>query len=399
MEQILVGELFHEETEAGIHRVSARVGAELLWFESSNAQLRLSPEGFASALLIPAMSHGRNLVFEDPLCPEWLANTGRIMDYFSRWMGWKPIRIESRFSGARPEPSPGVRRALCFSGGVDSFFSLLTYPKPIDTLVLIHGYDIWLNDEEGARVVFETVQRVAAEKGLHAALIRTNYRDHPIAGRKYRFSYAGALAAIGHLLDGVGELVVSSGLPRREASFNGSNCETDPLWSSKVMKVDHYGGDFTKNQKIRAIAASRLAQQNLRICQQNFYGSFELSEKFLNCGCCQKCIRTMLVLQQEGHLEDFAVFANKTDLPMHLDRVMKVPPVFIPAFDEIRRGGVDRQAERAIRALKRRSKLLNRMEWAGRRGVKGVFRVIRLLDALERKFFWIKRMFLLSSRH
>jgi hypothetical protein len=151
------------------------------------------------------------------------------------------------------------------------------------------------------------------------------------------------------------------------------------------MKIDHYGAHLTKNDKIRAIATNPLAQRNLRICQQNFYGSFALSGEFLNCGRCQKCVRTLLVLQQEGRIDDFKNFANKRELDLHLDQVMQVDPVFIKAYGEIRRRGVDRKTDRAIRALIRRSRVLNGMAWAGRRGRKAAFRLFRLFDAMERK--------------
>jgi hypothetical protein len=64
---------------------------------------------------------------------------------------------------------------------------------------------------------------------------------------------------------------------------------------------------------------------------------------------------------------------------------MRVSPVFIKAYDEIRRRGVDRKTARAIRALIRRSRVLNCMEWAGRRGRKTVFRLFKWFDVVERK--------------
>lgn len=385
MERIIVSKLAYANHRDGVSRVSAEVDGVPLWFESSHTELRLSPEGFGSVLLVPAMSLGRNLVFEDPLCPEWLANTQKLMGLFSDLLGWKPVKIESMALGSYSARAPGRKRALCFSGGVDSFYSLLTYPKPIDTLVLVHGYDIHLDDEEGARIAFEHVQRVAAGKNMDAAMIRTNARKHPIAGRKYRNAYGGAIAAIGHLLDHVSDLVVSSGLPQWETGTYGSQAHIDPLWSSPAMTIDHYGGDTTKNDKIRAIAASPLAHRHLRICQQNFYGSFEMTGNLLNCGRCPKCVRTLLVLQQEGHLDTFETFSNKANLDFYLYRVMRIDPVFIKAYKEIYRRGVDRKTGVAIHALIRRSKVLNRMEWAGRQGRKAAFQILRLFDAVERR--------------
>lgn len=232
MGQVLVEKLVYDNGSSGGARVSAMVGNEPLWFESANTEVRWSPEGFGSALLVPAMSHGRDLVFEDPLCPVWRANVQKLMGYFSKWWGWEPIKIESTAPSMAPISTPGRRRALCFSGGVDSFYSLLTYPEPLDTLVFVHDYDIALTDEDGARIAFDHVQRVAEAANLDAVLVRTNYRDHPVAGKKYKYAYGGAMAAVGHLLNQVGELVISSGLPCGQDEANGSRWDIDPLWSS-----------------------------------------------------------------------------------------------------------------------------------------------------------------------
>jgi hypothetical protein len=142
-------------------------------------------------------------------------------------------------------------RALCFSGGVDSFYSLLTYSKPIDKLIMVIGFDVDICDREGFLSVHEHLKKVAAAKDVEAVIVRTNYREHPVAGKKFKYAYGGALAGVGHLVSGVGELLLSSGFRYDEARPDGSHWQNDPLWGSESLSVVHYGADLTRDQKLR----------------------------------------------------------------------------------------------------------------------------------------------------
>jgi hypothetical protein len=332
------------------------------------------------------MSHGRDLLFDDPLCPAWLENVRQLMGFFSSWFGWRPIKIESLASACwEPTPDRSERRVLCFSGGVDSFYSLLAFPQRIDALMMVHGYDILLEDEFGAQTAFEHVQQVAAEMKVDAIKVSTNYRKHSVAGKKYKYAYGGALAGIGHLLGQTSELVISSGLRYDEVCPNGSQWQTDPLWSSRALKIIHYGAHRIRDDKLREIAMSTVMRKHLHVCQENLTDAFSIDGKFLNCGKCAKCVRTLLVLRQSGDVGDLETFANVDNLDVYLGEVAQSGGYLLKAFDEICRRGVDEKTERAIHALIRRSKVLNRMGWAGRQGRKAVYRIFRALDAVERR--------------
>jgi len=366
-------------------RVSAEVGGETLWFESAEAELFRSPEGFGSALLVPAMSHGRDLVFEDPLEPVWLENVRKIIIRHSEWWGWRPISITSLSEGAPPPRPAGEKRVLCFSGGADSFYSLLTYPEPIDTLMFVHGYDVALADERGGQLAFDHVKQVGAGMGIEAVRIRSNYREHSIAGRKYKHAYGGALCGAGHLLVGYDELVISSGFRHEEALPHGTHWEVDPWWSSQSMKVVHYGATHIRDDKVREIAASPLFQKHVRVCQENMVDRFELSAKFINCGRCQKCVRTLLVMQQEVGLNHIEGFENTVDLHKWIDEIDMPGDYLVKAYLEICRHGVDAQCKRSIKDMLHRCHVLGRVpKWAGRRGRSWVFNLLRLRQSIRR---------------
>ena len=165
--------------EDGLYTVTAIVDGEPLWFQSSDHPLRIAPEGFASALLIPAVYLGRDLVFEDALCPLWLEHAHQLMDIYHEWWGWPPIQISSSQRNT-PVHYEGDKTGLCFSAGIDSFYSLTTYPEPINYIILVHGYDVALSDDDGAAHAFENIRQVAEKYAVKPIAVKTNIRQHHV---------------------------------------------------------------------------------------------------------------------------------------------------------------------------------------------------------------------------
>lgn len=381
---VIVSALSHDQVNSGVSRISAMVGEESLWFETADTDLVLSPEAFASALLVPAMSHGLDLVFEDSLSNVWLDNSRKLIELFSQWWGWTPITITS-LSKETVQRGVSHGRALCFSGGVDSFFSLLTYPEPIDKLVLVQGYDIDVNDNEGAQYAFDHLSQVAVDRGIQAVMVKTNFREHSVSGKKYKHAFGGALAAIGHMLSDTSELIISASYSYEDAVPYGSHWKSDHLYSSEAMSFVHYGAELHRNQKIQQIAKTPIFRKHMRVCQNNLKGLFHLSDKAINCGVCQKCIQTLLVLQQEGSIEDLEIFKNRTNFAQYIYQHPGTVEYYLEVYEEILRRGVDKQLELSIRALIRRSKIMRKFDWSGRRGRKLVFPFLKVFDSIEKK--------------
>jgi len=96
------------------------------------------------------------------------------------------------------EAVPLEAKALLFSGGVDSFYSALNAPQH-DLLVSAHGFDIPLSDQARMDTLRGTLTKVAASRGMKPIVIRTNFREHPVAGRGplWERAHGGVLAAFG----------------------------------------------------------------------------------------------------------------------------------------------------------------------------------------------------------
>ncbi|MBK0330717.1 hypothetical protein I8D64_04810 [Brachybacterium sp. MASK1Z-5] len=90
----------------------------------------------------------------------------------------------------------------CFTGGVDSFDTLVNNKGDIDALVYVHGFDIALSRKEIREVTSEHLQAVAEETGKELIEISTNIRRFQNrAGSWPLIAHGAALSSVGHLLN------------------------------------------------------------------------------------------------------------------------------------------------------------------------------------------------------
>jgi hypothetical protein len=300
----------------GVHRVSADVDGLPLWFESPDLSLRASPEAFGSALMVPALAKGERLEFADACDLQWRRNIDEIQPILRDWWGYGIRQPESPSGSEMPVPI-AAGTGLCFSGGVDSFSSLLRSNEPIDHLLTVHGYDVPLGDHTRFALVEETTRRVATSVGARPVVIRTNLREHPAfkAGQWER-THGGALGGLGHLLaDHVGRLVISSSIAYEHPEPWGSHWQIDPLWSSSRVQIVHFGAHHGRADKLRAIVHEPLVQQHLRVCWEN-------RTAVGNCSRCEKCVRTRVVLASCGELGRFQGFEGAATLAADVDALV-----------------------------------------------------------------------------
>lgn len=297
--------------------MAADVDGHRLWFRS-RTPLRNSVEAYASAAWPSALLAGRDLELDRPVSAQWLQGARQIGEVAHEWWGWHRVEVHVpavvRDVGISGPRAPGV--GLCFSGGVDSFHSLLAEQARVTVLVSALGFDIPLDDRARWRQWHDWLTAIGRATGTRVVTIATNVRTHPFASlAPWPMSHGGALAALGHLLsDSIGELIVSASYPRvmTEAKW-GSHWRLDPHWSSGRLQVRHVGAELWRAEKLAAIADNLVVQRHLRVCWEN-------TTPDLNCGICEKCIRTQVVLDRLGLLGRFTVFPAGA-LPDSIDRL------------------------------------------------------------------------------
>jgi hypothetical protein len=82
----------------------------------------------------------------------------------------------------------------------------------------------------------------------------------------------------------------------------GSHPLLDPEYSSYGMRIRHRDYEMSRLEKIKIVSQWDIAFQNFRVCLANVPDR-------LNCGKCEKCVRTMTELTALGLLHKTRAFA------------------------------------------------------------------------------------------
>lgn len=305
-----------EEIEAvktgNCSRVQALVNDRPVWFESYDVELQPCAEAFGCAFLIPALHVGAELILDEPVDPLWLENLNEILNVTASWWGYAR-GIPKTPVGAKSERPRLERTGLCFSGGVDSFFSLLRPPVRIEDLVTIFGFDIPIGDQIRIASVKQSVREITEQTGKRPIFVHTNLREHPAFGEvSWERAHGGAMAAIGHLLSGeIGRLIISSSIAKTNDRPWGSHSCLDPYWSSPILEIFNFGSEFKRVEKLHQISDEPILYEHLRVCWENRTPTG-------NCSLCTKCLRTRLALADSGVLDKYTVFAGSGTLAQDL---------------------------------------------------------------------------------
>lgn len=332
------------------HLESFRIAGGSFFIRSRQCNLNLSSEALGSAFLLPAAALGRRI--SGPKADQqWLDGAGRILGKAFEWWGWR-----AGYPRFQASP-PSARRngvGLAFSLGVDSFYSLFFADPAPDFLVLAAGYDVPLERQEVLDAMCYSVAEIAEATGAQWALIETDLRKHRLFRKaSWECTHGAAVAMLGHLVsEYCGTFIISSSFEHGKLGPWGSHPDLDPLWSSSVLGIRHFGADVSRLEKLRRLMSHPVArahiQRHLRVC-------WVAPKASGNCGLCRKCtlLRVSIELCEPGfHL------ATMPDHLSLLDAVNSLAPcaddLVLNLWRELL-GGKNPELDSAIRDLVRRS--------------------------------------------
>jgi hypothetical protein len=279
-----------------------------IFFRSPDAVLEASNEAFLACALLPAMRLGVGLDLTGPLSKRFLNASPTILDIYTKWeRSFKRVSFPELVPVDRTR-APSGRIATFFSGGVDSFYTLLKHRDEITDLILIHGMDIPYDNEEAWCRADASVQQVALEFGVSVTRIQTNLRTtlDPLV-HWGPLAHGALMATVGHLLAPVFDRIyIPSTFSYAQIIPWGTSPLLDPLWSSEALEFVHDGCEADRPEKIAFIAESDTALRYLRICVKNVEGDY-------NCCRCEKCLSTMVVLEAFGKLAQCPTFDRPLD--------------------------------------------------------------------------------------
>jgi hypothetical protein len=116
-----------------------------LWFRLDGMSLPGETVGdaFAVGLLTPAMYEGEPLHIDGPVSATLLGNLKRAQEVLTSWYPFLTevaVTTLEATTTAQPKGNP-LGTACCFSGGVDSWYSLLKRRDEVDRLLLVRGFE------------------------------------------------------------------------------------------------------------------------------------------------------------------------------------------------------------------------------------------------------------------
>jgi hypothetical protein len=302
--------------------------AQELYFETVEEfaqDVWCNPHAFLVACILPAMRFGEKRISIDAeICPELYNGLITAMKLVCCWFNWYEVekdivQIEGKKQHYVPASIDGKNSGFLFSGGVDSLATLrynrLYYSKDhpgyIKDGLLIFGLEV--NELKRFDPVLTSVSVLAQDADLNLVPVYTNIRDigpeedYVFWHDFWHNEFMGAtFAAVAHAFSkrlSILNINASHDIPYLIP--HGSHPLLDPLYSSSDLRIRHEGFHLSRIEKVKLISDWDIALQHLRVCNT----SKDYEPDRLNCGKCEKCVRTMLALLASGALEKAGAFA------------------------------------------------------------------------------------------
>ena len=278
-----------------------------IWYRSSVPLAAERADALVPVGLLAAMRTRRPLRLPLPVSPVLLANLPRIQDILHAFSDGElsVVPVEAETAPAARAPA-GRGTAAFFSGGVDAFYTVLEHEPELTHLVFLQGFDVIDASSPKGVAAAAGARTVAAALDKTLVEVETNVR---LVCRRFgtgTTTWGAALASVALLLQCELERILIAGSDSYATLVPwGSHPLLDPLFGTDALGIEHDGCEATRVQKVERIASSALAREHLRVCPE------QLAE--LNCGRCEKCLRTMTTLRLIGALEQCPTFPDTLD--------------------------------------------------------------------------------------
>jgi hypothetical protein len=306
---------------------SGRAPLELFFETDANgaADLAPEPEAFLTACILPAMrARERRVRIEGAVCPRLAAGVTQAVGVLRRFHGPPrgPVTIEPAHGWRAIPPRRPERSAFFFTGGVDScdLFgrNRLAHPSghpaaftdglsTFGHLCPTDARTLRWNDASGA-----VLASIAVRQGFALTRVRTNVWElAPDVGFLAEESLASALASSAHAFRSRwSAITIASSRDTARERLRGTGPLIDPLYSSEALEVRYDLNPATRLERLQAIAVSpRGLLEDLIVCL-----AFPTPPD-VNCGECEKCVRTMTSLLAIGALDRARRFPHRDVVP------------------------------------------------------------------------------------
>lgn len=228
------------------------------------------------------------------------------------------LKFQLPFRPRHVDDDTGKGGAFClssFSGGVDSFHTLMDREDEIDGLIFITGLDVSVTNHNLSSLVKQHIREIGLAVQKPVVFVTTNIRQvlpdlnlPAQVGWLHHLHGAAAFSVVHGMVDCHRYIFPSSNpkqfFQEQPDQVRGSGYNTDPLYSSSTLTIEHHG-DATRVEKLKRLldhpVYHALISQHVRVCWENNArrhgpGSGGGDATPYNCGKCSKCRRLLLFL-------------------------------------------------------------------------------------------------------
>lgn len=316
--------------------------AQTLYFAADGAaaeQLSPVPAAFALACLpMAAWTGERRMQVGGSLCTRYRAGFSAINQVYADWFDQAALVSVEPTDGFVPTAPPPHRRvASMLSGGVDGLAALrqnrLDYPlehaESIRACISLFGLNTY-DHQEGEAVparlqafaeLQDRLRELATAEQFELVPVRTNVRTvAPDYTAWTSVGFGAGHIAVSQLFAGVYDKILFA------SDGEGPNPHPGPIhplitpwFSSNAVTIQSDQDELTRADKIALLVDW---DRGLRMMQPCHHVKIPQNGR-INCGHCEKCIRTMLLLLGMGRLQDASAFRENDVTP----RMIRAIPV------------------------------------------------------------------------
>ncbi len=280
-------------------------------------------EPYVMAVLFLAMKTNEDIHVEGTLSPHFLYNMQEYQQNFIFFSKEKLSQINIIPDNIQTDNNVSQQTLACFSGGVDSFYSLIKNQQLPSSLasykvshaVFIKGFDFFLPQHEGNyEKIYPHYKKMLLEQfGIDLIPVSTNFR-HVIEHFNvypWEATHGAALGSIGLLFKGGFDryLIASSDAYDTLIDGWGSHPIPDRLIATESFRSLHHATEASRFEKTTFLAHQPATYDHLRVC-------WEKPNGLQNCGQCSKCLQVMMYLEHEDKLQHYTSFPKEIDLAL-----------------------------------------------------------------------------------
>lgn len=278
-----------------------------LWFrfpKQYQPMMSIDSDPFLVGLILLAMNLKESIHVQGSVSKRVFSGLKEYQKIYQQWFPDLFETIEISCDHLRDDAPPKNRTQACaFSGGVDSFFTLIQLRENLTHVLFMAGFDMPLNLSKSIQDLTSKYAVLIKKFGIQWISGSTNIRNF-VNRVDWTNAHGQALAASALFFkESWNQFYIPSSYTLKSYPKWGTHPQLDFLLSSETMEFIHHGAESNRVNKLERIVQVPESYEHLRVCWIQDLG-------LKNCANCEKCIRTMIALKILKSLHLYTTFGE-----------------------------------------------------------------------------------------